>query len=303
MNPYWGKTFFETLFLFFQRLPLLMTGKATMASDELQIFILLSLGLSSAIVGVFLVLKKAAMQANALSHTVLVGIAVLVIFSGQLSFTLTSMLLAGVLSALLTVGLTYFAHNKLGLQEDASIGLIFTFLFALGVLLITLYTRNLHIGAEAIMGNLDASHRDDLKLLLATLVLNIFITFILYQRYKMLCFDPVFSKVVSKISYYEVVLILQTTMTIMAGFRAVGVILVLSLITGPSLIARLFTARLPMIIALSCLISFLGSLFSVALSRHILSTLEVPVSTSSLLPLFLLLLFLASATVVRKVRI
>ena len=313
MNPYWGKDFFEVLALFFKRLPFLISGQTQIVSDELQIFVLITLGLSTAMIGVFLVLKGSTMQANALSHTVLIGIAVLVIGApffglvsegGDVIFSLTALILAGSGAALLTVFLTYLAHTKLGLQEDASIGLIFTFLFAIGILLITLYTRNLHIGSEAIMGNLDAVHPHDLYLLFIVLIKNSLLIFLCYHRYKMIAFDPGFAKSVRGMAaLYDIILVLQTTVTIMAGFRAVGVILVLSLITAPILIARLFTARLLPLMFISCLISTAVSLFAVAASRHILSLFSVPVSTSSLMPLFLLFLFLISAMIRVKKRV
>lgn len=301
INPYWGKDFIEFMGVFFNRLFFIVTGQLEMATDEIQVFVLIALGISSALTGAFLVLKGATMQANAISHTVLIGIAALVIFSGgqftlDVAFNLKSMLLSGSLAAFITVAMTHFAHTKLDLQEDASIGLIFTFLFALGILLVTLYTRNLHIGTEAIMGNLDAVHMHDLRLLLITLAINTAVLVFCYTRYKMIAFDGGFMKSVKeKVGLYEMILILQMTLTIMAGFRAVGVILVLCLLTAPILIARFFSCRLIGVISLACLISLLSSLFSVALSRHILSIWNIPTSTSSLSVLFLLVLFLICA--------
>ena len=66
-------------------------------------------------------------------------------------------------------------------QEDASIGLVFTSLFALGVVLVTLYTKNLHIGTEAIMGNIDALDIDDLSLVGSVALLNL-VTFFFFFR-------------------------------------------------------------------------------------------------------------------------
>ena len=48
------------------------------------------------------------------------------------------------------------------LQEDASNGIVFTFLFALGIVLVTLFARNAHVGVELILGNVDMLHKKDL---------------------------------------------------------------------------------------------------------------------------------------------
>ena len=59
------------------------------------------------------------------------------------------------------------------LQEDASIGLVFTSLFALGIVLVNLLTRNAHVGAEIVMGNVDVLHCDDLTLAIIVLLINV----------------------------------------------------------------------------------------------------------------------------------
>ena len=77
MSPYIGKTFWEAFFLFFSRLFQFLTadpGTLQMASDELQLLTLMGIAASSALVGSFLILRKMAMLANSLSHTILVGV-------------------------------------------------------------------------------------------------------------------------------------------------------------------------------------------------------------------------------------
>ena len=163
-NPYWGTDFFGFFAVFFQRLFLFLKGDLSMdalASDEVQIFVLCCIGCATAIVGSFLVLKKMTMLANALSHTSLLGIVIAYLIllpfapSGKENLhgiSIQALLVASILTALLTTCLTQGFTQKMRLQEDASIGLVFTTLFALGVVLITCFTKNAHIGVEAIMG-------------------------------------------------------------------------------------------------------------------------------------------------------
>src|SRR5690242_11493237 len=174
MNPYWGKDFFGVIGLFFQRVASLFTGGA-LAPDEIQICVLSLVAIASATIGTFLVMKKMAMLANSLSHTVLLGIVIsylcLIPFlpkealSGH-GISVEILICASLITGLITTCLTQLLTSFFRLQEDASNGLVFTTLFALGIVLITALTRNAHIGTEAIMGNVDALHLNDVYMTL-----------------------------------------------------------------------------------------------------------------------------------------
>lgn len=191
MSPYWQKEFFPFCTLFFHRLWKFATGQlplVELAPDEIQIFVLSLLSVSCALVGTFLVLKKMTMLANSLSHTILLGIAFSYLIVGS-AISLKTLLIASLVSGLLTSLTTHWLTHVMRLQEDASIGLVFTAFFALGVLLITLFTRNAHIGTEAIMGNVDALHFDDLKLAFTLFLFNLLIVGLLYKHFIVSAFD------------------------------------------------------------------------------------------------------------------
>ena len=82
MNPYWGQNFFGFFAVLFQRL----TGQlplSQLASDEVQLLVLMGVALATVLLGSFLTLKKMTMMANSLSHTTLLGIVIayLIFFS------------------------------------------------------------------------------------------------------------------------------------------------------------------------------------------------------------------------------
>ena len=95
-------------------------------------------GLSCGLIGVFLILRKVAMMADAISHTVLLGIVIAFIITRELSgmHMLVGAIFAGLLTAILVQWL-----NSLNVQQDASIGTVFTTLFAIGVILIELFIK------------------------------------------------------------------------------------------------------------------------------------------------------------------
>jgi manganese/zinc/iron transport system permease protein len=294
-NPYWGKNFFHVILLFIERMFSACLGKIGMgdlASDEIQICVLALVAIASATVGTFLVMKKMTMLANSLSHTVLLGIVLsylcLLPFlpkeeMSAHAISVEVLLIASLITGLITTALTQFLTSFFRLQEDASTGLVFTMLFALGIVLITALTRNAHIGTEAIMGNVDSLHLHDLQLIFWIAFSNLFLITILFKEWKVTTFDRGFANSIGfsgpLFNYFLMVL---TSVTVIGAFRAVGVFLVLAFLVAPVLTARLFSHRLKHVIFLSIAIGVACSVISVALARHFLSVYHLPLSTSGL---------------------
>jgi manganese/zinc/iron transport system permease protein len=290
MNPYWKKEFFSFCALFFQRFWQLITGQLSLkelAPDEIQVFVLVLLSVSSALVGSFLVLRKMAMLANSLSHTILLGIALSYVIFGSL-LGIKALLIAALISGFLTILLTHFFTHVIRLQEEASVGLVFTSLFALGVLLVTLFTRNIHLGIEAVMGNVDGLQWSDLELAFGLFLLCGFCVFLFFKELTLTVFDPQLAKLLGLFpGLCNFLLLVLASITAVGSFRAVGVLLFLALLVGPVLAARLLTTRLKALIGLAALLGICCSFVAVALSRHILSAHGVALSTSGLLTLII----------------
>ncbi len=315
-RSYWGKTFvgvFETLFVHIMEA---IQGKyhfSDLAADEIQIITLALLGIAAAIIGSFLVIRKMAMVANAISHTVLLGIiaSFLILhyllakpFSELLEVDIKLLVLAAIISSLLTMAFTDFFNNTLKLGRDSSIGLVFTSLFSVGIILVTIFTKNIHIGAEIIMGNVDMLHRDDIWISLTLVLLNFTCLILFFKEYLVTSFDPEFAKL-SRISpvLFNYIVIFQTSLTLVGAFRAVGVVLVLALLVVPPVTARLFVSRLKPMIYLSCFISFIAAILSVALSRHVVSVYGFSLSTSGMMVTILFLIWVGSLLTVSARRL
>lgn len=307
MNPYFGVDALTFLGIFFHRLFQLMTGQIgvnQLASDEVQIGVLSLIAISCALVGSFLVLKKMTMLANSLSHTILPGLVVAYllggILSGQLLFSISSMsiqslLIASLVTALMTTFSTQLFSRVFKLQEDASIGLVSTTMVAIGVVLVTVFTRSTHLGVEAVMGNVDALHPHDLWIAGWIVLCNSIVITVLFKELKLVAFDPGFALTQGfsekGLGY---LLMLLTSMTVIGAFRAVGILLVLSFLVGPVLTARLFTHRLKILIILAIGIGIGASFLSVVLSRHVLSVYQIPLSTAGIVSTLIGLIYFIS---------
>ncbi|KQL34656.1 MULTISPECIES: metal ABC transporter permease [Bacillaceae] len=208
-------------------------------------------GITCGLTGVFLILRKTAMIADAISHTVLFGIVVAFMITQSLNGFW--MLLGAAIAGLLTTYLVQVLQSG-GLQEDAAIGVVFTSLFALGVLFITLFAGNVHLDVEhVLMGEIAFVPWDTWSILGFTmpkavwmlsivLVLNVLFLVLFYKEIKLSTFDPVFALsiglpiIVMHYSYMTLV-----SLTTVAAFDSVGAVLVVAMLIGPAATAYLIS--------------------------------------------------------------
>lgn len=293
-NPYSGQTFLGFFNQLAIRLWTFLKGDLplqSLVSDEIQIIVLAGVAASGALVGTFLILRKMTMLANSLSHTILLGIVLAYLFTrnGVIGgghhevINIHAMLIAAFIMGIITTFLTEFLTKSARLQEDASTGIVFTSLFAVGIILVTVLTRNAHIGTEVVMGNVDSLMLDDGKLVFAILAINIFSFFLFFKEFKITTFDPALSRALGfSTVFFNYLLMAQVSATVIGAFRAVGVLMVLAFITGPSLTARLLTHDLKKMLIFGVAIGVAASIIGVALSRHILTVYGNALSTGGI---------------------
>ena len=219
-------------------------------------------GLSCGLIGVFLILRKMAMMADAISHTVLLGIVMAFIITRELSGV--HMLVGAILAGLLTALLVQWLHS-LNVQQDASIGTVFTTLFAIGVILIELFAGNAHLDVQhALMGEITFIPWDKITLpllgevpkatALLALVFVIVLLFIIafYKEWKITTFDPALAASIGiPVLVMHYVFMSLVSITTVASFDAVGAIMVVAMLITPAASAYLWTDRLAIMLVLS----------------------------------------------------
>jgi ABC-type Mn2+/Zn2+ transport systems, permease components len=187
---------------------------------------------------------------------------------------------------------TQLLTHLIRLQEDASIGLVFTTFFALGIVLVTLFTRNTHIGTEVILGNIDALHLDDVKMIFGVALCNFVVIALFFKEFQITAFDPLMAASVGVFpAVFNYALVVLTAATAIASFRAVGVLLFLAFLVGPVLIARLFTNRLKVLIGVSIGVGLFCSVLGAGLARHFLTVYRAPLSTGGLVVCVLVVVY------------
>ena len=305
MTPYWDCNVFSFFVVLIQRAALFFTGHPMeIASDEIQIAILSAVAISCGLIGPFLVLNRMTMLANSLSHTILLGISLAAIAAGALWggewFDLTTLLVGSLIAALLTAFFTETLTRFFRLQEDASIGLVFTGLFALGITIVTLYLRDVHLGVEAVMGNCDALHFSDIRFPALFIGINSVALLLFFKQFQLASFDKNLAQTLGlRVGFFRYLLLFLTAATCIGAFRAVGVILVLAFLTGPYLTARLFSHRLGPLLIWTPIVGVVAALLGVAISRHLLNVHGLGLSTGGLVTMMIGLIYVVAKTTLR----
>ena len=219
---------------------------------------------SCALLGNFLVLRKQSLMGDAVSHVVLPGIVVAFIITGSIS--VGPMLLGAATAALLSALLIELVRNLGKVEPGAAMGVVFTALFALGVILLEQSdTRNVHFDVEhALYGNLeslvwlsgtDASAFFDRQALadlppqlsrLAIALVGVIAFLMLFWRPLVVStFDPVFADSCGvPVRFIGAALISIVAAVAVTAFEAVGAIITIAMLICPAAAARLMTNRL-----------------------------------------------------------
>ena len=228
---------------------------------------------SCALVGCFLVLRRMSLLGDALAHAVLPGLVIAFIWSGSLA--IGTMFVGAFLIGLLTTFLTETLHRRGGVAADASMGIVFTSLFALGVVLIKRYAQGVHLDADCVFqGQLSVmpfyqAHvlGYDLTLfghavprafasIAPTLVLNSLFTIAFWKELKISSFDPGLATALGlKASLMQYGLMALVAATAVGSFEAVGSILVIAMLIVPAATAQLLCDRLLSMIGVAVVVA------------------------------------------------
>ncbi|MFT6214769.1 MAG: manganese/zinc/iron transport system permease protein [Roseivirga sp.] len=243
--------------------------------DALYIILTSTLiAISCGILGCFLILRKMAMVGDAISHAVLPGIVLAFLISGTRD-SLWMILGAGLLG-IFTTFLIEFFHKKARLQTDAAIGVTFTWLFALGIILISVFAGQVDLDQDCVLYGEIAYVPIDLwiteggqnfgprALWVASLILILNVLFVRvgFKQLYLTTFDPAFAATIGiSVTLWNYLLMGAVSMTTVASFDSVGAILVVALMVAPPATAYLLTDKLKTMILITIVIAFIISFF------------------------------------------
>ena len=210
------------------------------------LLIAIAVSIACAIPGVFLVLRRMSMMADAITHTVFLGIVLAFFVTEDLNSPL--LLVGATIVGVGTVWLTEMIHNTGLVNEDASIGIIFPLLFSIAIILVSLYSGNAHLDVDtALLGEIAFAPFDrwiingtdlgpvSLWISLGVAVINLVLVMLFYKELQLSTFDPLLAGLFGFMpALIHYVLMTMVSLTVVASFQAVGAILVIGLMIGPA---------------------------------------------------------------------
>ncbi len=241
-----------------------------------------------ALLGCFLVLRRMSLLVDAISHAVLPGIVVVFLFTGNLSSGW--MVVGAVVVGLLTTVLTQALSATGEVAEDSSMGLVYTGLFAIGVLMINQFAGQVDLDPGCVLyGTIDLATVEisrwnqlphDFPRLAIVLGGTILFLMLLWKELKIVAFDPALARAMGlSVSLVHYALMAMVAIASVASFEVVGSILVVAMFIVPAATAMLLTDRLGQMLAWGAALAvgsaLLGDIFASWLDTSVAGMMSV----------------------------
>jgi manganese/iron transport system permease protein len=218
-------------------------------------------GIICSVVGSYLIVQRLALLGDAISHSLLPGLAIAFMLGINIYI---GAFIAGIISTVLIA----WIHRRSPIKEDAAMGIVFSAFFALGITLITVIQKDNKIDLNHflfgnILGVTTAEVRD--TAIIAALVLLCVVCF--YKELLFYSFDALGAQAAGlPVNLLNLGLMILIALTVVASMKAVGVILVLSLLITPGATAYLLVPRLHQVMWVGSSIGIASSISGMYLS-------------------------------------
>ncbi len=234
---------------------------------------------SCALVGSYLVLRRMGLLGDAISHAVLPGLVIGFMVSG--SRALWPMLIGAAAAGLATTFLSELLRRRARVEASAGMGVVFTSLFALGVVLISTYGKGVDLDAGCVLyGALEYRALDTVTLaqvevprsflaLAAVALVDLGLVLLLWKELKISSFDPALATTLGiPAGFMHYFLMAMVSCTTVACFEAVGSILVIAMLIVPGATAHLLTDRLSRMLGIAVVVGWLSAIAGILLARR-----------------------------------
>lgn len=214
------------------------------------------LGIGSAAIGCFALLRKRALVGDAVAHAALPGVAIAFMLTGTKNTF--ALLIGAAIAGWISMIVMDYIVSKSRIREDTAIGIVLSVFFGLGILLMT----HIQSGGSANQSGLDkflfgqaaSLLPEDVAVFGSVSVLLIVVIILFFKEFKLLSFDPDFAKALGfPVRLLEMALTTMIVFAVVVGIQAVGVVLMAAMLITPAAAARYWTERLPVMILLAAL--------------------------------------------------
>ena len=216
------------------------------------------IAVACAVLGCYIILRKMAFIGDAMSHALLPGVGIGYLVMNAVmpgGFTAGGLLLGALIAAVLTSVSISALSQVTRISEDTAIGIVYTGLFAAGVVILTRFQQYINIDLNHFFqGDIYGVSWEDMWLsaLAGTVVLGSIVIF--YRYFTIASFDPTMAASIGlPIKFIHTVLTGMIALVCVAGISMVGVIMIVGLLITPAALAYMLTDRLPRMMVLAAL--------------------------------------------------
>ena len=215
-----------------------------------------------AVLSCYLILKGWSLMGDAVSHAVLPGII--------LAYVVGLPLAVGAFAAGLFCALaTGFLKDHSRVKEDTVMGVVFSGMFALGVVLYTKIETDQHLD-HILFGNLLGVRTSEMIEMAVTALIVLSIVIVKRRDLLLYCFDPEHARTINlPVTWLHYGLLILLSLTIVASIRAVGIILVVAMLIAPGAIGFLVTSRFDKMLAIAVASASISAIVGTLWSFHI----------------------------------
>lgn len=226
-------------------------------------------GITSGVIGCYVVIRGMSFYADAMSHSILPGVAIAYIISGGATggALFVGGLVAGLASAL---GIGWLTRGE-RLKEDTAIGIVFVAMYALGIAIISsdqrAYGRDL---VHILFGNVLGIQPSDLWLMAGCTVFVLLVVLLLFKELQIISFDPTLALTMKlPAEAFRLGLLGLIAVTIIASLQVVGAALMLAMLIVPSAAAQMLAKRLHHMMMIAAVLGGVCGALGLLLSYHL----------------------------------
>ncbi|MEM1333771.1 MAG: zinc ABC transporter permease AztB [Actinomycetota bacterium] len=218
--------------------------------------------IATSLIGTWVVLRGLSFLGDALSHGVVPGIALAVLWG-------FSPILGALAAAALMGGLVSLVSARTSVREDTGIGLLFVGMLSLGIVIVS-KARSFTTEVTALLfGDVLGVSRDDIDVQLVGAAIVLVATIVLYRPFLALTFNQQKSRSLGMrpgVSHLAMMILLA--ISIVTSFQTIGTLLVIGLLIGPPATASLLTRRVPSMMVVAMVFGVVAVVAGLTISFH-----------------------------------
>ncbi|MEM9563431.1 MAG: zinc ABC transporter permease AztB [Actinomycetota bacterium] len=250
---------------------------------------------ATSVIGTWVVLRGLAFLGDALSHGVIPGIALAVLWG-------FSPIIGALVAAAVMAGMVTLVSADSTVREDTGIGLLFVGMLSLGVVIVSKARSFATEVTSLLFGDVLAVTRDDLVSQVIATIVVLVVSTILYRPFLALTFNTQKAQSLGmRPGLAHLGMMVLLAISIVASFQTVGTLLVFGLLVGPPATASLVTTRIPVMMLVSALFGAVAVVAGLTISFHYGTAGGATMAGLSVAQFFVVLAVIRIARLVRPV--